>query len=198
MWCVRAFAAARSVGRAVVAAPPGHEAEIAAAVHGPLEVEVVSGGASRSESVAAALARSRTKLVAVHDAARPLVEPDLIDALVARLGSSRDVAGVIAATAVTDTVKRAGARTGARDPRRPRTARACGRRRRRRSSTRRRSPRRTTSDPRQLETATDDATLVEAAGGRVLIEPGPARNLKVTTVADLRLAEILLRERDQA
>ena len=40
--------------------------------------------------------------------------------------------------------------------------------------------------------------LVEAAGGRVLIEPGPARNLKVTTAADLRLAEILLRERDQA
>ena len=193
---MRAFTAARSVGRAVIAAPPGHEAEIAAAVRGPLEVEVVSGGASRSESVAAALARSRTKLVAVHDAARPLVEPDLIDALVARLGSSRDVAGVIAATAVTDTVKRAG----------PGPERAIRATEDREGLWAAQTPQvfyaealsaAHASDPRQLQTATDDAMLVEAAGGRVLIEPGPARNLKVTTVADLRLAEILLRERDR-
>ena len=193
---MRAFAAARSVGRAVVAAPPGHEAEIAAAVRGPLEVEVVSGGASRSESVAAALARSRTELVAVHDAARPLVEPDLIDALVARLGSSRDVAGVIAATPVTDTVKRAGPgpehairgtedREGLWAAQTPQVFYAAA------------LSAAHESDPRRLETATDDAMLVEAAGGRVLIEPAPARNLKVTTAADLRLAEILLRERDR-
>ena len=49
--------------------------------------------------------------------------------------------------------------------------------------------------PGVLATATDDAMLVEAAGGRVLIEPAPPQNLKVTTAADLRLAEVLLRER---
>ena len=37
--------------------------------------------------------------------------------------------------------------------------------------------------------------LVEAAGGRVLIHPAPAENLKVTTPFDLRLAELLLAER---
>ena len=54
------------------------------------------------------------------------------------------------------------------------------------------------ADPQRVAAATDDAMLVEKAGGRVLIEPAPALNLKVTTLADLRLAEILLRERDQA
>jgi 2-C-methyl-D-erythritol 4-phosphate cytidylyltransferase len=194
-WCVQAFAAARSVGRAIVAAPPGHEAEIAEAVRGRFEVEVVAGGASRSESVAAALARSRSELVAVHDAARPLVEPGLIDAMVARLGSSRDVAGVIAATPVTDTVKRV----------RPGPERAVRRTEDRAGLWAAQTPQvfRTAalsaahaSDPERLETATDDAMLVEAAGGRVLIEPAPARNLKVTTAADLRLAEILLGERE--
>ena len=45
-----------------------------------------------------------------------------------------------------------------------------------------------------LNGATDDAMLVEAEGGRVLIHPGPATNLKVTTPRDLRLAELLLDE----
>jgi len=42
------------------------------------------------------------------------------------------------------------------------------------------------------EEATDEAMLVEAAGGRVLIHPAPAENLKVTTPFDLRLAEMVL------
>jgi 2-C-methyl-D-erythritol 4-phosphate cytidylyltransferase len=43
--------------------------------------------------------------------------------------------------------------------------------------------------------ATDDAMLVEEAGGKVVIHPSPAENLKVTTAADRRLAELLLAER---
>ena len=46
-----------------------------------------------------------------------------------------------------------------------------------------------------LASATDDAGLVEQAGGRVHVVESPADNLKVTTPTDLRLAEILLRER---
>jgi 2-C-methyl-D-erythritol 4-phosphate cytidylyltransferase len=43
-------------------------------------------------------------------------------------------------------------------------------------------------------TVTDEAMLVEAAGGRVLIHPAPPENLKVTTPLDLRLAALLLAE----
>jgi 2-C-methyl-D-erythritol 4-phosphate cytidylyltransferase len=50
-------------------------------------------------------------------------------------------------------------------------------------------------DPGAVAAATDEAMLVEAAGGRVLIHPAPAGNLKVTTPLDLRVAELLLAER---
>ena len=45
------------------------------------------------------------------------------------------------------------------------------------------------------DAATDEAMLVEAAGGAVLIHPAPAENFKVTTRRDLRVAELLLAER---
>jgi 2-C-methyl-D-erythritol 4-phosphate cytidylyltransferase len=46
------------------------------------------------------------------------------------------------------------------------------------------------------DAATDEAMLVEAAGGIVLIHPAPAQNFKVTTPLDLRVAELLLTDRD--
>jgi 2-C-methyl-D-erythritol 4-phosphate cytidylyltransferase len=49
------------------------------------------------------------------------------------------------------------------------------------------------ADPDAAAAATDEAMLVEAAGGRVLICPAPPENIKVTTPLDLRLAEELLR-----
>jgi 2-C-methyl-D-erythritol 4-phosphate cytidylyltransferase len=48
------------------------------------------------------------------------------------------------------------------------------------------------ADPGQIGGATDEAMLIEAVGGRVLIHPSPPENLKVTTPSDLRLAELLL------
>ena len=51
-------------------------------------------------------------------------------------------------------------------------------------------------EDRVLAAATDDAGLVEALGGRVGVVPAPRENLKVTTPLDLRVAELLLRERD--
>ena len=50
-------------------------------------------------------------------------------------------------------------------------------------------------DPGRGAGSTDDAMLVEQLGGRVLVEPGSAENLKVTTAADAVLAEVLLRAR---
>jgi 2-C-methyl-D-erythritol 4-phosphate cytidylyltransferase len=123
-----------------------------------------------------------------------LVEAALIDALVARLGSSPDAAGVIAATPITDTVKRLG-------PGPERAIEATEDRARLwaaqtpqvfRTAALRRAH---AVDDRRLAAATDDAALVEAIGERVLVEPAPAPNPKVTTAADLRLAELLLGER---
>jgi 2-C-methyl-D-erythritol 4-phosphate cytidylyltransferase len=50
-------------------------------------------------------------------------------------------------------------------------------------------------DPRVIAAATDEAMLIERAGGLVLIHPSRPDNLKVTTPEDLRLAELLLAER---
>jgi 2-C-methyl-D-erythritol 4-phosphate cytidylyltransferase len=51
------------------------------------------------------------------------------------------------------------------------------------------------ADPEVVAAATDDASLVERLGGEVRLVPAPRENLKVTTAEDLRLAELLLRER---
>ena len=51
------------------------------------------------------------------------------------------------------------------------------------------------SDPDSLPEATDDAMLVERRGGRILIHATSPDNLKVTRPFDLRVAELLLRER---
>ena len=50
-------------------------------------------------------------------------------------------------------------------------------------------------DPDRVDAATDEAMLIEAGGGRVLIHPSPAENFKVTTALDLKLAHALLIER---
>ena len=53
-----------------------------------------------------------------------------------------------------------------------------------------------TSTPRRSPRATDDASLIERAGGRVIVVPSlHAENIKVTTPFDLRVAELLLGER---
>ena len=105
----------------MIAAPPGHEAEverIAGAIAGRPDE---AGGfhpivdhrwRTRAESVGLALAEvpEQAPAVVVHDAARPLVTPTLIDALVERLAAAEGVAGVIAAAPVTDTLKRVGGR----------------------------------------------------------------------------------------
>jgi 2-C-methyl-D-erythritol 4-phosphate cytidylyltransferase len=131
------------------------------------------------------------EIVVVHDAARPLVTAELIDAVVERLASDDEAAGVIAAAPVTDTIKEAGddgrvertlERAGLWAIQTPQAFRAT-------------ALREAHSDPASLPDATDDAMLVERRGGRVLIHRAPAENIKVTSPLDLRVAELLLRER---
>ncbi len=80
-WSLAAIADADRIGSVVVSAPPGHEEEVRAIAG---DASVVTGGASRSESVALALELVESELVAVHDAARPLATPRLFDAVVVR------------------------------------------------------------------------------------------------------------------
>ncbi len=192
-----AFDRAAGVGPVVVAVPAGRERDV------PADVTAVAGGASRSESVAAGLARVETEIVAVHDAARPLVTPELIDELVAKLRDRPDAAAVIAAAPLTDTVKRA------REPRPakgdfPRGGPTVAQTVSRDHLWAAQTPQvfRTDAlraaldtDPQRIAAATDDAMLVEKAGGKVLIHPSSPQNLKVTTPLDLRIAELLLASR---
>jgi 2-C-methyl-D-erythritol 4-phosphate cytidylyltransferase len=186
-WSLDALRSAPSVTRVVVAVPPGCEAEVEGAV---------AGGESRSESVRNALAAAGAAageagdVVLVHDAARPMLSAALVERCVAGLDGFD---AVVAAAPVTDTIKRA-------DP-----ADHVVRETLERSALwavqtpqvfRREALERALAQPPSvLAAATDDAGLVEALGGRVGVVPAPRENLKVTTPVDLRVAELLLRER---
>jgi 2-C-methyl-D-erythritol 4-phosphate cytidylyltransferase len=185
-WSLDAFRAAGTVSEIVVAAPPGEDEMVA-----EQGVVAVAGGEHRSQSVANALALCGEELIVVHDAARPLVTPGLIDAMVEELAAEEDAVAVIAATPVTDTIKEIGdegrvERTLDRSDlwavQTPQVFRAA-------------ALREALADPDSLPAASDDAMLVERQGGRVVVHSTSADNIKVTTPFDLRVAELLLRER---
>src|SRR5690606_17716131 len=103
-WSLAAIGAAERVSETVVAAPPG-DLEAVERICGD-QARVVAGGASRSESVAAAAAGASGEIVVVHDAARPLAPPELFDGIVAALAADPQLDALIAAIPLTDTVKR--------------------------------------------------------------------------------------------
>ena len=199
-WSIAACRAAPSVRSVVVACPPGHVHDLAGG-----DVGAVDGGATRAESVANALQAVGTELVAIHDAARPLVTPELIEDVIATLVADHDAAGAIAAVPITDTIKRTP------DTKRAFTTDNVANARFVIESTLERerlwaaqTPQvfraealreALAADPERLAAATDEAMMVEAVGGRVLIHLSPAENFKVTTPLDLKLAELLLAER---
>jgi 2-C-methyl-D-erythritol 4-phosphate cytidylyltransferase len=177
-WSIEALSAV--CDQVVVALPPG--------VHAPAGTIGVPGGAERSLSVRAALAASTGGPVLVHDAARPLVTPELAQGCLDAL-AARDLDAAIAAAPVTDTIKEAGADQVVR--------RTLDRSRLWAIQTpqafRREALERALAQPDGVvAAATDDAALVEALGGSVGIVEAPHGNLKVTTPLDLALAERLL------
>jgi 2-C-methyl-D-erythritol 4-phosphate cytidylyltransferase len=150
----------------------------------------VRGGATRSESVRAALlAAPGAGPVVVHDAARALVEPTLFARVVEALEGA-DCA--IAAARVTDTIKEADdslAVVATLDRSKLwaiQTPQAF-----RRSALEAALD----VDAAILARATDDAWLVERAGGTVRVVESSPSNFKITTPHDLRLADMILRER---
>jgi 2-C-methyl-D-erythritol 4-phosphate cytidylyltransferase len=178
-WSLDALRAA-GIEEIVVALPEGEAA--------PAGCVGVRGGATRSESVSAALAASDGELVVVHDAARPLVEPELFTRVLAAL---EDADCAIAAAPVTDTIKRA------RDGRVVETLdRSLLWAVQTPQAFRRAALEAAIAvDPAILARATDDAWVIERAGGTVRVVDSSPANFKVTTPHDLRVAELLLAER---
>jgi 2-C-methyl-D-erythritol 4-phosphate cytidylyltransferase len=182
---VRGLRQATDVGPVVVAAP-ADEVEAVRALLRTLDVVVVAGGAERQDSVRAALSAlpADVDLVLVHDAARCLTPVAVVERVVAALRDG--AAAVVPVLPVADTVKQVdGERVVA---------------------TVDRSALRAVQTPQGfrrdvLELAhrstgpvrTDDAGLVEAAGGTVTTVAGADEAFKVTRPLDLLLAEALLR-----
>ncbi len=202
----------------VVACPPGHIHDL-----GGHDLGVVDGGETRAVSVANALEAVGTALVAIHDAARPLLSAQLVEDVIATLLADEEADGAIAAAPVSDTIKRVSqARDEADQEAKAAFALSSGQdaalaieegvdRRFEVEETVDRAGlwaaqtpqvfrvealrRALEAGPETVAAATDEAMLVEAAGGRVLIHPSSAENVKVTTPLDLRVAELLLAER---
>jgi 2-C-methyl-D-erythritol 4-phosphate cytidylyltransferase len=145
----------------------------------------VPGGERRQDSVAAGLARipNNDGLVLVHDAARPLLTPDVVKRVITRLRVG-DVAGVIPAVPVRDTIKRI--------------------ERERVVATVERADLIAVQTPQGFDLrvlraahasfegeATDDASMVESVGGSIAVVDGDPMNLKVTYPEDLLLIDAL-------
>lgn len=181
-WSIAALRAVAAIEQIVVALPPG--------VAAPAGTVGVLGGAQRSHSVRAALeAATDDGVVLVHDAARPLLTAALVEACLAAVGEGADAA--IAAAPVTDTIKECSDGQVERTLDRSRLWAVQTPQAFRRDVL----ARALALDDAVVGAATDDAALVEALGGTVRVVPAPPENLKVTTPLDLRVAELLLRER---
>ncbi|MEV4755710.1 2-C-methyl-D-erythritol 4-phosphate cytidylyltransferase [Micromonospora sp. NPDC049559] len=183
---VRRIAAAPSV-RTIVVAAPAAEAAGAAALLAPItEVTVVVGGATRQESVAAALAAvpAGPEIILVHDAARALAPSALVESVAAAVRSGRDA--VIPVLPVVDTVKQVtdgelvvgtvdrSALRAVQTPQGFRRAVLAA------------------AHAEAVDPLTDDAGLVEKRGVPVHCVPGSEYALKITRPFDLALAEHLL------
>jgi 2-C-methyl-D-erythritol 4-phosphate cytidylyltransferase len=153
-----------------------------------LGVEVVDGGAERSESVARALERLRNEAewVAVHDAVRPCLAREDIDKV---FEAAAQTGAAVLATPIHDALKKAAgdgtiAETVSRERlwavqtpqvfRRDLLLKAYANR------------------ARMGKSVTDDAQLVEGTGTKVTLVQGPVTNIKVTTKHDLILAKAIL------
>lgn len=152
-------------------------------------LQIVAGGRERQDSVGQGLgAIGDVDMVAIHDAARPLVSADVLRAGIDLLETFE---GAVPVTPLHDTIKRVDAHGSV-------------------VSTVDRSMLRAAQTPqvfqyvplidardrarRERRTATDDASLLEEAGHRVTTFPGAPTNFKITTVDDLRIARLLVAE----
>ncbi|MFF0121558.1 2-C-methyl-D-erythritol 4-phosphate cytidylyltransferase [Micromonospora arida] len=183
---VRRLAAAPSVHTIVVAAPAAEVQAVLELLAPVAPVIVVPGGAERQASVAAALAAvpAGPTIVLVHDAARALTPPELVESVAAAVRGGRDA--VIPVLPVVDTIKEVGAdevvlgtvdRSALRAVQTPQGFRRAVL---------------SAAHAAAGDSLTDDAGLVEKQGVAVSCVPGSEYALKITRPFDLALAEHLL------
>ncbi|MDX3227223.1 2-C-methyl-D-erythritol 4-phosphate cytidylyltransferase [Streptomyces sp. ME19-01-6] len=202
---VRAMARSRSVTLVVVVAPPDGVDEVrrlldASPLAGNTEVVVVPGGETRQESVRRGLAAVPEDItcVLVHDAARPLVPVDTVDAVVAAVREGAPA--VVPALPLADTVKQVEPRTGDRAGEPEPVVGTPERALLRAVQTPQGFDRATLVAAHEKialegEGATDDAGMVERLGVEVVVVPGHEEAFKVTRPLDLVLAEAVLARR---
>jgi len=190
---VRPFLAHADVAHVVIVirqpdveAPPRWLAEFKKA-----HVTLVAGGDERADSVRAGLGAlaAECQTVLVHDGARPFVESEVLDAV---LSVARRGLGAVAGVPLTDTVKQVTDDDGTAV-----VVETLPREQLWRAQTPQGFPRRMLEDAYRHAaaagvTGTDDASLVERVGGRVVMVPDSPRNIKITTPHDLALAEWLV------
>jgi 2-C-methyl-D-erythritol 4-phosphate cytidylyltransferase len=189
---LRPFTSHPEVGLVVVAVPAGFEArppEWLGKLVGERLV-LVAGGATRAHSVRAGLRAlpQPVGIVLVHDGARPFVNRETIDTIIAR---ARSGVGAVAAVPLADTVKEVTDEN--------RITRTVARERLWRAQTPQGFPRAMLERAyaglkNGASTPTDDAQLCEGAGFPVDVVPDTPHNIKVTTADDFRIAEALARE----
>lgn len=196
-WTVKALAETPGLDLIVVVAHPERVDEYRSSAVELLGVAIpvvfAPGGDSRQASVASGLAAvpESIDLIVVQDGARPLLTPELTTTAIAALCSDPDAAGVVVGHCCVDTLKRAEDGVVHSTPDRsqywvvqtPQVFRA--------------SILRDAYSKASAEdfVGTDDSSLVERAGGRVVLVEGPRDNIKVTMSEDLVLVDAVLRHR---
>ncbi len=207
---LRSAAQGSRVSDVVVIAPRGHLEEMCQAVAGAstpahVSVGVVLGGAERADSVAAGLDALPVEvgIVVVHDAARALTPVEVFDRVVGAVRAGHSA--VVPAVPVTDTIKQVTPVSGIAAPGEESAYPGVGEFV---TGTIDRTDLRAAQTPQgflretlarahdqaasQGVQVTDDAGMVEAAGGHVFAVPGDARAFKITTAQDLALARLLI------
>ena len=188
-WALEALAAAPVVRGLILVVAPERVAEFAGlAWVRRAGARVVPGGARRQSSVAAGLAVAKAEVALVHDGARPLVTPSLVQAVAL---AAREHGAAIPVRNLAETLKRSSdgriggtvERAGLALAQTPQGARL---------ELLREAFARTGADGADAPEFTDEAALLEAVGIPVAAVPGEAGNLKVTTPDDLELAEAVL------
>jgi 2-C-methyl-D-erythritol 4-phosphate cytidylyltransferase len=188
-YSLRAIAALEQIGEAVVTVPAGMERRARAEVERAgleIPVKLVAGGAQRQDSVRIALGftSAESEVVVVHDAARPFATSALCAACI---DAAQRADGAIAAIAVADTLKRVESRTITATVSREGLWQAQTPQAFKRAALVEAHDRAI----RERWAATDDAELIERCGGRIEVVESSATNLKITTPADLEIAEAL-------
>ena len=192
VYSLKVFESSRKISSVIIAGPEGHLKNLQklAERYRLKKVKfIISGGATRSESVSHALGMldDDTKIVVVHDAARPFLNRSILEKALALMQKEKAVA---VAVPVKPTIKRVNKKSFYV------------------TETLDRSELWDIQTPQVFQkeilvkahskmlclNPSDDAVLVEKMGVRVKICPGEYRNIKITTPEDFVLAEIFLRK----